>query len=102
VSGFLDATKATEVLRAIGLFMTQSFAEPAHNVSERGIRHWWFREELFIRSGYGGGEVVIFDNLFFEFKVLEGVDWRWQGEVGRGRGVRSYGAIFFFLKVWNG
>jgi len=101
VHRFLDTTKTAEILGTVGLFMTQSLAESAHDVSERGVGHRWLREKSFVRSRNCRGEIIVFNALFFEFEILKGMDWRWYGKVGRGRRVGGHGAIFFLLEVWN-
>ena len=51
VCRFLDSTKVAEVLGTIGLLVTQNLAKSTHDVSKCRIRHWWFREESFVRGG---------------------------------------------------
>jgi len=76
---FLDSAEAAEVLGTVGLLMTQNFAKSTDDVSERGVGHWWFRKESFVRSGNGRGGVIVLDALFFfEFEIFEGLYW-WNG-----------------------
>jgi len=61
VSGFLDSTHTTKVLRAILLTMTHSLADMTDEVLKRWIRHWWVREKSFIGGRKLGRTISSFD-----------------------------------------